>query len=253
MASQAYDKALQLDSSNASAQTKLAMIRDLMSLSGRRRRPPAGYAVAAAVPAPTVAAPAPATDSCAARGEAADTADRRCHAGPGHRADARPPRPNLPAPAAEPARRGNRPTTAPQPSRPKASRLAEAAQRPACRKPSNMGRRLVEQGRQGLPGPLREGFPDTQGAARSAWEQERTQRINKPGAIQVGVENLRVSVDGDKATAKFRQHYRSATLKTSQNKTLVLVRQDGKWLIQQERVGKLMITRRTTIDHACVR
>jgi len=35
MASQAYDKALQIDSSNASAQSKLALIRDLMSVSAR--------------------------------------------------------------------------------------------------------------------------------------------------------------------------------------------------------------------------
>ena len=35
MASQAYDKALQIDSSNASAQSKLAMIRDLMSVAAR--------------------------------------------------------------------------------------------------------------------------------------------------------------------------------------------------------------------------
>ncbi|GAB1412253.1 hypothetical protein MASR1M97_09890 [Candidatus Desulfobacillus denitrificans] len=35
MASQAYDKALQIDSSNTSAQSKLALIRDLMSVSAR--------------------------------------------------------------------------------------------------------------------------------------------------------------------------------------------------------------------------
>ena len=63
------------------------------------------------------------------------------------------------------------------------------------------------------------------------------QRINKPGAIQVSVESLRVTVDGDTATAKFRQHYKSATLKTSSNKILQLGKRDGKWLILQERVG----------------
>jgi tetratricopeptide (TPR) repeat protein len=36
LASQAYDKALQIDSSNSSAQNKLALIRDLMSTASRR-------------------------------------------------------------------------------------------------------------------------------------------------------------------------------------------------------------------------
>ncbi|MGB7989701.1 MAG: tetratricopeptide repeat protein, partial [Candidatus Methylophosphatis roskildensis] len=41
LASQAYDKALQLDSNNATAQNKLAMMRDLTSLAGRAgARPP---------------------------------------------------------------------------------------------------------------------------------------------------------------------------------------------------------------------
>ena len=54
----------------------------------------------------------------------------------------------------------------------------------------------------------------------------------------MSIEQLRISVEGaERATAKFRQHYRSGTLKTSAGKTLVLVRHDGKWLIQQERVG----------------
>jgi hypothetical protein len=44
-------------------------------------------------------------------------------------------------------------------------------------------------------------------------------------------------MDGDTATARFRQHYKSATLKTSSNKILQLGKRDGKWLILQERVG----------------
>src|SRR5882672_1619613 len=53
MASEAYDKALQLDRSNAAAQTKLAMIKDLFSGSvvpGKGTPEPAEAAVAAATP-----------------------------------------------------------------------------------------------------------------------------------------------------------------------------------------------------------
>jgi len=73
--------------------------------------------------------------------------------------------------------------------------------------------------------------------ARKAWEAERTQRIDKPGKLQVSIDELKVSFDGDKATVKFRQNYVSATLKSSTHKTIVLVKSGSKWLIVQERVG----------------
>ena len=41
----------------------------------------------------------------------------------------------------------------------------------------------------------------------------------------------------DSAVVSFRQHYRSDNLQSNNSKTLVLVRADGKWRIQQERVG----------------
>ncbi|MBN8476157.1 nuclear transport factor 2 family protein, partial [Sulfuritalea sp.] len=80
-------------------------------------------------------------------------------------------------------------------------------------------------------------FKTPAGESRAAWDAERQKRIEKPGAIVVSYENLRVSIDGDTATAKFRQHYKSASLKTSSNKVLQLGKRDGKWQILQERVG----------------
>lgn len=67
MASEAYDKALQLDSSNAAAQTKLALIKDLFSSESApgKASPPAKVPVAAAAPeimdkpTPAPASPAP--------------------------------------------------------------------------------------------------------------------------------------------------------------------------------------------------
>uniref|UniRef100_UPI0035AF0AA5 tetratricopeptide repeat protein n=1 Tax=Zoogloea sp. TaxID=49181 RepID=UPI0035AF0AA5 len=61
LASQAYDKALALDSSNQAAQNKLAMIREMMSVSGKTVRPAAvASAAPAAKPAPApAAAPVP--------------------------------------------------------------------------------------------------------------------------------------------------------------------------------------------------
>ncbi len=67
MASEAYDKALQLDGSNAAAQTKLALIKDLFSSESApgKASPPAKVPVAATAPeimdkpAPAAASPAP--------------------------------------------------------------------------------------------------------------------------------------------------------------------------------------------------
>lgn len=62
LASQAYDKALKLDSSNAGAQNKLALVRELVG-TAPRETPPAMVAAAAApsapAPQPPVAKPAP--------------------------------------------------------------------------------------------------------------------------------------------------------------------------------------------------
>ena len=80
-------------------------------------------------------------------------------------------------------------------------------------------------------------FQTPNGMARKAWETERAQRIDKPGKLQVSVDNIKVTLAGDKATVRFRQHYTSASLKTSASKTVVFVKSGGKWLIQQERVG----------------
>ncbi|MGH8709533.1 MAG: tetratricopeptide repeat protein, partial [Burkholderiales bacterium] len=63
LASQAYDKALKLDSSNAGAQNKLALVRELVGTSPREK-PAAMVAAAAApgAPAPKPAAPKPAAE-----------------------------------------------------------------------------------------------------------------------------------------------------------------------------------------------
>ena len=75
------------------------------------------------------------------------------------------------------------------------------------------------------------------GKSRASWETERRQRIEKPGAIEVGVRNIQVSINGDKATVRFRQSYKSANLDTQTGKRLEMVKRDGRWQIVQEAVG----------------
>ena len=72
---------------------------------------------------------------------------------------------------------------------------------------------------------------------RSAWEKERRERIVGRAKITVGVSDLRVSVDGDKAQARFRQQYSSGSLNVSSRKTLDMVNQGGRWAIVRESTG----------------
>ena len=78
----------------------------------------------------------------------------------------------------------------------------------------------------------------TAGKSHKAWEEDRKARIVPRKHIAVDVSDLRISVNGDKAQARFKQTYESDTLTTSGHKTLELVRSaSGKWLIKQESVG----------------
>ncbi|MCX7168843.1 MAG: tetratricopeptide repeat protein [Proteobacteria bacterium] len=220
MASQAYDKALQIDSSNASAQTKLAMIRDLMSASARPATTATTATTATNVGKPVAGAPA--------QPEAKPTEVKP---------EAKPePKPDPTKPAAASAT----PTAAPAPV------VVAETKQPAGNPSSDIGKALeawaAAWSKKNVKGYLSYYAKDFQtpgGESRAAWESERSKRLTKPGNILVGIEGLQVTAEGaDRATVRFRQHYRSASLKTSSSKVMVMLRQDGKWLIQQERVGK---------------
>jgi tetratricopeptide (TPR) repeat protein len=212
MASQAYDKALQIDSSNTSAQTKLSMIRELMGNNTRAGPAKPAAATTPATPAtPTIPAP-PAVVAAAPQPKAAEV--------------------KAPEPAkvveAKPA----------ETAKPAAPKNAADINVEVTRAVEGWAAAWSKKNVRGYLGHYARDFRTPSGLSRASWEAERAQRINKPGAIAVAVDAVRVTAEGaDKATARFRQHYKSASLKTSSNKTLVLVRQDGKWLIQQERIG----------------
>lgn len=76
-----------------------------------------------------------------------------------------------------------------------------------------------------------------QSGSRKAWEQDRRDRIASRKQIKVELADLRVTVEGDQATAKFKQVYSSDALSVNSRKTLQLVRSNGRWLIKQEAVG----------------
>ncbi|MBX9868947.1 MAG: tetratricopeptide repeat protein [Burkholderiaceae bacterium] len=80
-------------------------------------------------------------------------------------------------------------------------------------------------------------FETPNNVTRKAWAEERRQRIEGKGRIDVKIESPKVALDGARATVKFRQIYSSDRLTANSRKTLDMVKQDGKWLIKQERAG----------------
>lgn len=254
LASQAYDKALALDSSNVAAQNKLALIREMISVGGKTTRPPVATAAA------TTAPPAPATKPAAPPPMAAVSP---APAKPAPAAPATPPTPApITPPVAPPAAAKPVPPAAPstvaaaKPVTPAPSATAAAKEEPKPAKRPETKDEVPPQAAavakavqswagawsrkdvKGYLGHYARDFETPKGLSRKAWEEERTQRLTKPGNIEVDLENVKVvSVEGNRATVKLRQHYRSLNLSTSSNKTLNLINQDGKWVIQQERVG----------------
>ena len=195
LASQAYSKALQLDSGNTGVQPKLALIRTLFSPGqkpGSASQAAPAAAAPAAVKAPVIAAAPPAVSAPAA------PAAVKTQPGP------------LPASGVE--------------------REAEAAVRA-------WAAAWASKDMSGYLGSYGKDFAAPGGQLRKAWEDDRRARIVGKSRIAVKLENLSVTVNGEKATAKFKQAYSADSLQVSSRKTLDLVRVGDRWLIVRESTG----------------
>lgn len=220
LASQAYDKALQLDNANAATQNKLALIRDLITTSGKGNVKPSAAPSSAglAVPAPTAAAPAAAVKPAVAPSASVVTSTQgAASTTPAKLVEAKP------TPAAAP--------TPPAPVANKADTASEDVAKAIAAWANAWSRKDVK----GYLAAYANDFNTPKGMPRKAWESEREDRIaGKPGKISVTFDEPKISVSGDKATAKFRQHYQAPGLSSSTTKTLVFVRSGNKWLIKEE-------------------
>jgi len=229
LASQAYDKALQLDSSNSVTQTKLSLIRELISTSNKPGVKPS--ATVRPVPEPVKMAAVETTKPAAT-----PAATVAAVAPPPNKPAEKTPEPAKVEKAAEKLAEKVpevKPATA-TPAKPVAADGAEAEVTKALQ---GWASAWSHKDVKGYLAHYASDFQTPNGMPRKTWEAERTQRIDKPGKLQVGVEDIKISLAGDKATVKFRQHYDSASLKSSTGKTVVFVKSGGKWLILQERVG----------------
>ena len=216
MASQAYDKALQLDRGNQAAQGKLNLIKDLFSQTPRTQTASTqGSKVAVAKVEPT---PAPVSQPVP----------------PPAKSAAAPAPQSQPAPAAKPAPAAETP----------ASTAAAKTATDAARGNDDVLKSVNAWARawasNDVPGYLSfyaSDFQTPKGMSRAAWEAERKARIAKPRKIEVDIDNPRVKIDGNRAIVSFRQTYKSGPMNVTSAKTLVMVKNGDKWLIQQERSG----------------
>lgn len=77
-------------------------------------------------------------------------------------------------------------------------------------------------------------FQTPKGESRKEWAEERRTRIESKGRINVQIEAAQVAMDNNTATIKFRQLYKSDKLSATSRKTIVMVKQGGRWVIKQE-------------------
>lgn len=221
MASQAYGRALQLDRSNASSKTKLALIKEMHTPTVKStpakiqiaslptpqatarqnpHNPPATPTVTASPAAPTATAitPAPAPAIIAVKASAE------------------------PAPA--------KPAVAATDNTNSSDEILKAvhnwAQAWSAR---NAGKYLSMYAKD---------FKTPNNESRSIWEKQRRERIDKPHPIVVTIINARIKLmDETHASVSFVQSYRSGTLKSTTRKTLQMIRENNAWKIQSEQTG----------------
>lgn len=197
LASQAYGKALQLDSANVGVQPKLALIRTLFSADSRTSAQKPAVAVAPA------AKPLPAPAASPASAVVAST---------------------KPAPAVT-----TQQAPAPAPSA-GSDKDVEAAVRAWAQAWSakDMSGYLASYGAN---------FDTPGAQPRKTWESDRRTRIVGKSSISVKVSNLAIDVQGSKAIARFKQDYSADALNVSSRKTLEMARVGDRWVIVKESTG----------------
>ena len=186
MASEAYDKALQLDGGNARAQSKLALIKDLFGTGNKT----------------TIAAKVDSKSSKAAtETKPIRPADKK----------------------AEPIK--TEPVAA-------ASSNDEQNINDAV---NNWAKAWSAKDLNQYFASYADSFKPAKGESRKGWEQTRRERIGKPASINVELANQKVVLDGaENAKISFKQTYTAGSKPIRTNKTLILKKVGGAWLIEQE-------------------
>jgi tetratricopeptide (TPR) repeat protein len=257
MASQAYDKALQLDTANSAAKSKLTLVRTMVGNGTGGTGAPTPQVAAKPMP------PMPPMPQVAQAPQAPQIAQAPQPVAPAPKAVVPPAPAPAPAPKAVVTPAPVTPAApAPVPARP-AAPVAKpatpapsaplAAAKPVPAKPeakpvpgstvdkdevlnavNGWAKAWSSRDVKGYLGYYGGDFAIPNRKSRKAWEQERHVRIAEKGRIEVKVEDPKIDMNGNTATVKFNQVYLSDRLTANTRKTLVLTKNSGKWKIKQE-------------------
>ncbi len=220
LASQAYNKALQLDGTNTAVPPKLALIGEVF-------KPNLGNSHTAVMPAvkPAVAtaAPAPIVKPVASTAKPSASAPVVAVAAP------------VAAQPASPVAATAKPASSAEPKSVPLDAQANKAVEEAVLAWANAW------STQNMSAYLKAYSPDFKPAgnqSRAAWEKERHDRIVGKKNIRVTLTGLKIRVQGDQAVASFRQAYKADSLSASSQKTLDLKKSANQWLITREAIGR---------------
>ena len=195
MASEAYDKALQLDSGNSRAQSKLAMIKDLFGTGNKMA---------------SASKPADASKTSKAATMPIRTADKKT----------------------EPVKIADAKVTETEKTMADAG---SGDEKNVVEAVNSWAKAWSAKDLDKYFNSYADSFKSAKGESHKAWEQTRRDRISKPSSINVGIANPKVTLEGaDNAKVSFKQSYRADGKPISTSKTLVMKKVGGVWLIDQE-------------------
>jgi Flp pilus assembly protein TadD/ketosteroid isomerase-like protein len=181
MASEAYDKALQLDNGNTRAQSKLSMIKDLFGTGSKVN-------MAANKPSKPATLPIRPADKKIEPVKPVDTAN-----------------------------------------------VANEEEKNVTDAVNNWAKAWSDKNVDKYLASYADSFKPPKGESRKAWEQTRRERVSKPASINVELANQKVILDGtDSAKVSFKQTYKANGKPIRTDKTLILKKSNGSWLIEQE-------------------
>jgi Flp pilus assembly protein TadD len=188
MASEAYDKALQLDGGNSRTQSKLSMIKELFSSSNKVASKP----IETAKSTKSGTLPIRTTDK---KAEAAKTGEIDKSV-----------------------------TTA-----------VSDDEKNILESVNNWAKAWSSQDADKYLASYANSFKTPKGESRKAWEKMRRDRISAPRNINVELSNQKVTIiDSNNARASFKQAYKADGKPIGTDKTLLLKKVNGNWLIEQE-------------------
>jgi len=207
LASQAYAKALQLDTNSAAVPSKLSLIRELFSTTGgvKPSLPSAPAAAPAATPSPTT----PVNPVVA------------------------PIQPKQPTSVMTSPTGTNQPSVAPSSvTNAISNRDVEAAV-------NNWAKAWSDRDMKGYLASYTKDYTPNSKQNNEAWREERKQRIMGKSQISVKLSQISVAMspNGTSATVKFKQDYRADTLTAGSRKTLEMIKSGDRWLITKEVTG----------------